>query len=80
MIFLGTNCAYWTYAVVDTAPFEVHETGWGEFDIPIKITFHDWLQEKGTITLVHTLQLYPKEDTTVTSKAVVSEHYEEIVC
>ncbi|KAI0032946.1 yeats family protein [Vararia minispora EC-137] len=43
---------------VEKAPFEVTETGWGEFEIQIKITF---VQEAGerTITLYHHLKLHP---------------------
>ncbi|KAI8920871.1 yeats family-domain-containing protein [Powellomyces hirtus] len=68
----------------EAPPYEVHETGWGEFDIPIKVLLNETI-ERGTINLVHTLQLYPKDNdpasttTTTTAKAVVSEHYEEIV-
>ena len=35
---------YWYYgsnAVLTSPPFEVHETGWGEFEIQIKIFFTD---------------------------------------
>ncbi|KAI8815783.1 yeats family-domain-containing protein [Fimicolochytrium jonesii] len=75
--------------VIDSGPpWEVHETGWGEFDIPIRITMVDTV-EKGVVALVHTLQLYPKDDasgttnasssSTATSKSVVSEHYDELV-
>ncbi|KAJ3020301.1 NuA4 histone H4 acetyltransferase complex and the SWR1 complex subunit [Thoreauomyces humboldtii] len=78
----------------EAPPYEVHETGWGEFDIPIKITLQDSL-EKAAINFVHTLQLYPKEDAAGNGpggpsssastavggppKPVVSEHYDEIV-
>ncbi|TPX65780.1 hypothetical protein SpCBS45565_g04940 [Spizellomyces sp. 'palustris'] len=66
--------------VLESPPFEVHETGWGEFDIAIKIYIHEELESVKHIQLHHTLQLYPKEDAaTASNKPVVSEHYEEIV-
>ncbi|KAJ3158867.1 NuA4 histone H4 acetyltransferase complex and the SWR1 complex subunit [Geranomyces michiganensis] len=75
----------------DAPPYEVHETGWGEFDIPIKITIHETLEPRTHIALTHTLQLYPKESADAAAgggaaaaaaaagKPVVSERYEEIV-
>ncbi|KAJ3173437.1 NuA4 histone H4 acetyltransferase complex and the SWR1 complex subunit [Geranomyces variabilis] len=75
----------------DAPPYEVHETGWGEFDIPIKITIHESLEPRGHVQLTHTLQLYPKENAdgaggssgaaaaAAAGKPVVSERYEEIV-
>ncbi|KAF8914314.1 yeats family-domain-containing protein [Gymnopilus junonius] len=43
---------------VDKAPFELTETGWGEFEIGIRITF---VQESGekAISLYHHLKLHP---------------------
>ncbi|OSD04575.1 yeats family protein [Trametes coccinea BRFM310] len=43
---------------VDKPPFEVSETGWGEFEITIRITF---VQESGekAITFYHHLKLHP---------------------
>ncbi|KAJ3327721.1 YEATS domain-containing protein 4 [Blyttiomyces sp. JEL0837] len=69
--------------VIDRPPFEVTETGWGEFEIMIKIQFQD--PSEKPVQLYHQLQLYPKEDNAASSglpqpkKAVVSERYEEIV-
>ena len=48
---------------VETPPFEVTETGWGEFDIPIRITFVSESGEKA-ITLIHHLKLHPWLPTT----------------
>lgn len=42
---------------VTTMPFEVHETGWGEFEASINIFFHD--PEEEPILLFHQLKLYP---------------------
>ncbi|RDB19972.1 Protein AF-9 [Hypsizygus marmoreus] len=43
---------------VDKHPFEVSETGWGEFDIHIRITFVAESGEKA-ITMYHHLKLHP---------------------
>jgi len=43
---------------VDKHPFEVSETGWGEFEIQIRITFMSESGEKA-ITLYHHLKLHP---------------------
>ncbi|KAI0751059.1 yeats family protein [Daedaleopsis nitida] len=51
-----------TYAnqnrTIDKPPFEVSETGWGEFEISIRITF---IQEAGEkpLTIYHHLKLHP---------------------
>ncbi|KAH9482322.1 Protein AF-9-like protein [Psilocybe cubensis] len=43
---------------VDKAPFELTETGWGEFEIQIRITFVPESGEKA-ITFYHHLKLHP---------------------
>jgi YEATS domain-containing protein 4 len=60
-------------------PYEVHETGWGEFEILIQVYFHDAKEKK--IDIYHLLQLYPKTSATSlsTKKPVVSENYDEII-
>ncbi|KAI9325039.1 yeats family-domain-containing protein [Zopfochytrium polystomum] len=65
--------------IIDRAPFEVTETGWGEFEIQIKIQFQD-PQEK-PLMLFHQLQLYPKDDSAnaTVKKPVIAEKYDEIV-
>ena len=67
------------YRVVVRPPFEIHEYGWGEFEIEMKIYFHD--NRESPLELTHMLQLYPKHHSTPLSlkKAIVSEHYDEIV-
>ncbi|KAI9007387.1 yeats family-domain-containing protein [Gaertneriomyces semiglobifer] len=64
---------------VEEAPFEINETGWGEFDIQIKIHIQDYLEAKATIQLQHTLRLHHTDVSTAASKPVISEHYEEII-
>jgi YEATS domain-containing protein 4 len=69
---------------VDRFPFEVTESGWGEFQVLIKIFFVD-LAEKPCI-LHHFLRLYPLEDLTLIphpakqpDNTVIAELYDEIV-
>ncbi|KAJ3024590.1 UNVERIFIED_CONTAM: NuA4 histone H4 acetyltransferase complex and the SWR1 complex subunit [Siphonaria sp. JEL0065] len=69
--------------IVESPPFEVTETGWGEFEIMIRISFMD-SQEK-PLQLFHQLQLYPKDeaggepDMDQPKQTIVSEHYDELV-
>lgn len=60
-------------------PFEVNETGWGEFEIAIRISFND--PNEKILTVSHHLQLHPANlpDQSKGLNNVVSEHYEEIV-
>lgn len=70
--------------VLTNPPFEVQETGWGEFELIIKIYFVD--PNERPVTIYHHLRLFnqdpnnpapvPKIDK---NKIVVSEHYDEIV-
>nr|CAG4641106.1 EOG090X0B3F [Eulimnadia texana] len=64
--------------VLTKPPFEVTETGWGEFEIVIKIYFHD--PNERPVTLYHILKLFQNsQDPVGAKKPVVSEFYEEIV-
>ena len=54
------------------------ETGWGEFEIQIKIFFQDPAEKP--VTLFHHLRLYSTEETIMgPQNSVTSERYEEIV-
>ncbi|KAL5224157.1 hypothetical protein ABZP36_010796 [Zizania latifolia] len=66
--------------VVEQPPFELSESGWGEFEIAITLYFHSDVCEK-RLDLFHQLKLYPEEDTgpQSTKKPVVVETYNEIV-
>lgn len=56
----------------------MNESGWGEFEILIKVYFHD-PAEKPQL-LYHHLELYPKTEGVVnTKKPVLVEAYDEIV-
>ena len=67
---------------VESPPYEVTETGWGEFDITITVHFQPDANEK-PLELAHMLKLY--EDghqqgaPQSTKKPVVSEKYDEVV-
>lgn len=75
-----------TYAqnvrTVEQPPFEVTETGWGEFEIQIKLYFVTESMEKPQ-TLWHSLKLHPYGPDAEAKKerreVVVSQNYEEIV-
>ncbi|CAG0915197.1 unnamed protein product [Notodromas monacha] len=61
-------------------PYEVTETGWGEFDILITLFFNDPDCED-FVTLSHHVKLFPgKQDVIIKAKnLLVSEVYDEIV-
>lgn len=66
--------------VVTKPPYEVSETGWGEFEIIVKIYFVDPLEK--SITLYHLLKLFeinPETKQIITKKNVCSENYDEII-
>lgn len=75
-----------TYAqsvrTVEQPPFEVTETGWGEFEIQIKLYFVPESTEKPQ-TLWHSLKLHPygpdAEAKRERREVVVSQNYEEVV-
>ena len=62
-------------------PFEVHESGWGEFEVGITVHFLDDLEPP--VSTKHWLKLYPDGATGSTAptknKPVTSELYDEIV-
>ncbi|EEB08926.1 YEATS family histone acetyltransferase subunit Yaf9 [Schizosaccharomyces japonicus yFS275] len=68
--------------IIEEPPFEVNETGWGEFDIMIRVFFPPEAHEK-PITFFHRLKLHAYLTTgdTVTplNEYVKSEQYEEVV-
>lgn len=64
---------------IKEAPFEVTETGWGEFESGIRIFFKD--PEEQPIDLLHSIKLYhpsPQPPLNV-KKPVMAEVYDEIV-
>lgn len=64
---------------VEKFPYEIHQTGWGEFDIGVKIIFIDPAEKP--VELTHYLKLHPDQNPQQqsTKKPVVSERYDEIV-
>lgn len=71
--------------VVEHAPFEVCETGWGEFEIAIKVHFVDEAHEKPQ-AFSHFLRLYPvvaagcsTEGTSSADGSVIFERYDEFI-
>ncbi|KAJ0180765.1 hypothetical protein K1T71_004169 [Dendrolimus kikuchii] len=67
--------------IITKPPYELMETGWGEFEIVIKIYFHD--PNERPVTLYHILKLFQSPVTEgappTVGRALVSESYEEIV-
>ena len=65
--------------VVNKYPFEVYESGWGQFDIIITIHLID--ENSKPIEFVHPLKLYPTQThaSMSTKKPVVSESYDEVI-
>ncbi|KAE8551918.1 hypothetical protein EYB25_005809 [Talaromyces marneffei] len=92
----GEDITYWlrkvqfklheTYAqsvrTIEQPPFEVAETGWGEFEIQIKLYFVPESNEKPQ-TLWHSLKLHPYgedvEGKRERREKVVSQNYEEVI-
>ncbi|EFJ24512.1 hypothetical protein SELMODRAFT_174113 [Selaginella moellendorffii] len=66
--------------VVESAPFELSESGWGEFEISMTVFFQKDAAEK-TLELFHHLKLYHEDDNAPqsTKKPVVVESYDELV-
>ncbi|KAL3371768.1 hypothetical protein AABB24_008350 [Solanum stoloniferum] len=66
--------------VVDNPPFELTESGWGEFEIVMTLHFHTDVCDK-PLHLYHHLKLYPEDESGAlsTKKPVVVESYDEIV-
>ncbi|EPS71197.1 hypothetical protein M569_03561, partial [Genlisea aurea] len=65
--------------VVDSPPFELSESGWGEFEIAITLHFHSDVSDK-PLHLFHHLKLYPEDEPgPSTKRPVVVESYDEIV-
>eukprot|EP00349_Pseudokeronopsis_sp_Brazil_P003456 CAMPEP_0202971926 /NCGR_PEP_ID=MMETSP1396-20130829/32056_1 /ASSEMBLY_ACC=CAM_ASM_000872 /TAXON_ID= /ORGANISM="Pseudokeronopsis sp., Strain Brazil" /LENGTH=145 /DNA_ID=CAMNT_0049701821 /DNA_START=182 /DNA_END=618 /DNA_ORIENTATION=+ len=63
---------------VEKHPFEIHQSGWGEFEIGIKIYFVDPAEKP--IEIVHFLTLYEKPGATQSQKKpILNEKYDEIV-
>eukprot|EP00051_Salpingoeca_urceolata_P006001 m.79825 g.79825 ORF g.79825 m.79825 type:complete len:199 (-) comp14640_c0_seq3:95-691(-) len=63
---------------VQAPPYEVTESGWGEFEITITLHFVD--PDEPPVTVFHLLKLYANEDTIdLNKKTIVCEHYDEIV-
>ena len=64
--------------VVTKPPYEITETGWGEFEIIIKIFFID--PNERPVTLYHLLKLFQSDTNAMLGKkTVVSEFYDEMV-
>ncbi|XP_074655607.1 YEATS domain-containing protein 4-like [Tubulanus polymorphus] len=64
--------------VVTKPPYEVTETGWGEFEIAMKIFFND--PNERPVTVYHLLKLFQSEtDIMLGKKSLIAEFSDEIV-
>mmetsp|Transcript_6638 Transcript_6638/g.9601 ORF Transcript_6638/g.9601 Transcript_6638/m.9601 type:complete len:220 (-) Transcript_6638:1689-2348(-) len=63
--------------VLSSPPYEVTESGWGEFEVNIKIHFKDNIEKP--VEIFHLLRLFPPFGTEMSKKPVVSEHYDELI-
>ncbi|XP_011500038.1 PREDICTED: YEATS domain-containing protein 4 [Ceratosolen solmsi marchali] len=64
--------------IITKPPYELTETGWGEFEIVIKIYFHD--PNERPVTIYHILKLFQTSpELQVGKKSLVSEFYDEII-
>lgn len=68
--------------IVVKPPYEISETGWGEFEIVIKIHFID--PNERPVTMYHILKLFHASGNSIEvameqSKTLVTESYDEIV-
>ncbi|XP_003748236.1 YEATS domain-containing protein 4 [Galendromus occidentalis] len=64
--------------IILAPPYEVAETGWGEFEIVIKVYFHD--PNERPVTLYHVLKLFQTgNQVEQNSKKLVAETYDEII-
>uniref|UniRef100_UPI00358EDC67 YEATS domain-containing protein 4-like isoform X2 n=1 Tax=Myxine glutinosa TaxID=7769 RepID=UPI00358EDC67 len=64
--------------VVTKPPYEITETGWGEFETIINIFFID--PNERPVTVYHLLKLYHNEPNIMLGKkALVSEFYDEMI-
>lgn len=64
--------------VVTKPPYEVTETGWGEFEIVIKIYFADTTERP--VTVYHILKLFQSETNIMLGKKqLVTESYDELI-
>ncbi|KAI9804073.1 MAG: hypothetical protein M1825_001474 [Sarcosagium campestre] len=92
----GEDISYWlkkvqfklheTYAnavrTIEQPPFEVTETGWGEFEMSMKLFFVPESSEKPQ-TIWHTLKIHPygpdAEKQREERRPVISQNYEEVI-
>ncbi|CAF0861815.1 unnamed protein product [Brachionus calyciflorus] len=64
--------------VLTKPPYEVHETGWGEFEITVKIFFAD--PNEKPLTIFHLLKLFSTDQDVIQGKKhLVNEYYDEII-
>ena len=63
--------------ILSKPPYKVNESGWGEFEISIKVFFHD--PSEKPVTFYHFLKLFKNDSVIVKDKSIISENYDEIL-
>ena len=68
--------------MIESPPFEVTESGWGEFEVQLKLFFVPEANEKAQ-TLWHALKLHPYDGDIEGQKqrrdTIVAQNYEEVI-
>jgi len=64
--------------IVTSPPYEIKESGWGEFEIVLKIFFKDPAEKP--VTLYHHLRLFANDhNLTIAKRTIVHECYDEMI-
>lgn len=63
--------------ILSKPPYKVRESGWGEFEIMVKVFFQDPAEKP--VSFYHLLKLFPNEHVVVRDKTLISEQYDEII-
>lgn len=63
--------------IISKPPYRVSESGWGEFEIMIKVFFQD--PSEKPVTFYHLLKLFQNDSVVIKDKTLISEHYDEII-
>lgn len=80
---MASDHLYTFITAIEEPPFELSETGWGEFEVLVKVHFHPAANEKAA-QLYHHIRLHPYQDdpsggTWPKDKPVTSFVYDELV-
>lgn len=63
--------------ILTKPPYKVSESGWGEFEITIKVFFQD--PSEKPVSFYHLLKLFQNDSVTMKDNMLISEQYDEII-